>query len=86
VLWFLFRKKRKWDQPADSLMPVGMAVPGALPLSNAVSLGGIAFPGMVPVISGALLTNPLAAPAQVQQHTAAAAVAAQKMNQVSVDF
>jgi len=67
-------------------MPVGMAVPGALPLSNAVSLGGIAFPGMVPVISGALLTNPLAAPAQVQQHTAAAAVAAQKMNQVSVDF
>jgi len=67
-------------------MPVGMAVPGALPLSNAISLGGIPFPGMVPVISGALLTNPLAASAQVQQQSAAAAVAAQKMNQVSVDF
>ncbi|KAK8466220.1 hypothetical protein PHAVU_008G033600 [Phaseolus vulgaris] len=65
-------------------MPVGMAVPGALPLSNAISLGGIAFPGMVPVISGALLANPLAASAQVQQHTAAAAVAAQKMNQQKI--
>ncbi|XP_027928451.1 protein RIK isoform X2 [Vigna unguiculata] len=78
------RKKRKWDQPADSLMPVGMAVPGALPLSNAISLGGIPFPGMVPVISGALLTNPLAASAQVQQQSAAAAVAAQKMNQQKI--
>ncbi|XP_014497691.1 protein RIK isoform X4 [Vigna radiata var. radiata] len=78
------RKKRKWDQPADSLMPVGMAVPGALPLSNAVSLGGIPYPGMVPVISGALLTNPLAASAHVQQQTAAAAVAAQKTNQQKI--
>ncbi|BAT83292.1 hypothetical protein VIGAN_04042000 [Vigna angularis var. angularis] len=78
------RKKRKWDQPADSLMPVGMAVPGALPLSNAVSLGGIPYPGMVPVISGALLTNPLAASAHFQQQTAAAAVAAQKTNQQKI--
>lgn len=81
VFWFLCRKKRKWDQPAESLMPVGMVVPGALPLSNAVSLGGIAFPGVAPVICGALLTNPLAASAQLQQHTAAAA-ATQKLNQV----
>ena len=81
VFWFLCRKKRKWDQPAESLMPVGMVAPGALPLSNAVSLGGIAFPGVAPVISGTLLTNPLAASAQLQQHTAAAA-AAQKLNQV----
>ena len=32
MFWFLCRKKRKWDQPAESLMPVGMTVPGALPL------------------------------------------------------
>ncbi|KAH1156293.1 hypothetical protein GYH30_051204 [Glycine max] len=75
------RKKRKWDQPAESLMPVGMTVPGALPLSNAVTLGGVAFPAMAPVISGTLLTNPLAASAQLPQHAAAAAVAAQKLNQ-----
>ncbi|TKY65099.1 RIK protein [Spatholobus suberectus] len=75
------RKKRKWDQPAESLVPVGMAVPGALPLSNAVPLGGVAFPGMAPVISCALLTNPLAASAQLQQHTA---VAAQKLNQQKI--
>ena len=81
---FLCRKKRKWDQPAESLMPVGMTVPGALPLSNAVTLGGVAFPAMAPVISGTLLTNPLAASAQLPQHAAAAAVAAQKLNQVSV--
>lgn len=65
-------------------MPVGMTVPGALPLSNAVTLGGVAFPAMAPVISGTLLTNPLAASAQLPQHAAAAAVAAQKLNQVSV--
>ncbi|KAF1863024.1 hypothetical protein Lal_00018869 [Lupinus albus] len=64
------RKKRKWDQPAESLVPVGMAVPGVLPFSNPTPLGGIAFSGMTP-ISGALLT--------VQQHTAAAAVP--KLNQ-----
>ncbi|XP_019455438.1 PREDICTED: protein RIK isoform X2 [Lupinus angustifolius] len=58
------RKKRKWDQPAESLMPVGMAVPGVLPFSNSIPLGGIAFSGVTP-ISSALLS--------VQQHTAAAA-------------
>ncbi|RZB98632.1 protein RIK isoform X3 [Glycine soja] len=78
------RKKRKWDQPAESLMPVGMAVPGALPLSNAVSLGGVAFPAMAPMISGALLRNPLAASSQLPQHTVAAAVAAQKLNQQKI--
>ncbi|XP_061365914.1 protein RIK isoform X2 [Gastrolobium bilobum] len=65
------RKKRKWDQPAESLVPVGMSVPGVLPLSNALPLAGISFPGVTPMISGVLLTNPLAA--SVQQHTAAAA-------------
>ena len=72
------RKKRKWDQPAESLVPVGMAVPGVIPLSNAASLGGIAYPGVTPVVSGAVLRNPMVA--SVQQHTAATAV--QKSNQV----
>ncbi|XP_020219182.1 protein RIK isoform X1 [Cajanus cajan] len=78
------RKKRKWDQPAESLMAVGMAVPGVLPLSNGVPLGGVAFQGLAPVISGALLTNPLAASAQLQQHTTAATVSAQKLNQQKI--
>lgn len=75
------RKKRKWDQPAESLVPVGMAVPGVLPLSNAVPLGGVAFPGVTPVISSALLTNPLAAAALLQQQSTAAA---QKLNQQKI--
>nr|KYP64744.1 Protein RIK [Cajanus cajan] len=54
------RKKRKWDQPAESLMAVGMAVPGVLPLSNGVPLGGL------------------------QQHTTAATVSAQKLNQQKI--
>jgi len=57
-----------------------MAVPGVLPLSNAVPLGGAAFPGVTPVISSALLTNPLAAAALLQQQST---TAAQKLNQVS---
>ncbi|GAU19852.1 hypothetical protein TSUD_170780 [Trifolium subterraneum] len=73
------RKKRKWDQPAESLVSVGMAVPGVLPLSNAVPLGGVAFSGVTPVISGALLTNPYAALLQ-QQSTAVA----QKLNQQKI--
>ncbi|XP_024626074.1 protein RIK isoform X2 [Medicago truncatula] len=73
------RKKRKWDQPAESLVSVGMAVPGVLPLSNAMPLGGVAFPGVTPVISSALLTNPLAAAALLQQQSTAAA---QKLNQI----
>ncbi|XP_004304230.1 PREDICTED: protein RIK-like [Fragaria vesca subsp. vesca] len=54
------RKKRKWDQPAESLVSAGLAVPGALPLSNVGLLGGVAVPGVIPV-SGAHLINPLAA-------------------------
>ncbi|CAL0314738.1 unnamed protein product [Lupinus luteus] len=53
------RKKRKWDQPAESLLPAGMAVPGVLPFSNSTPLGGIAFSSVV---------------ASVQQLTAAAAL------------
>ncbi|KAK7340630.1 hypothetical protein VNO77_21339 [Canavalia gladiata] len=76
------RKKRKWDQPAESLVPIGMAVPGALPLSNVAPLGGVAFHGVTPVISGALLANPPAASVQLQQHTAT--VPTQKLNQQKI--
>ncbi|GMY12905.1 protein RIK isoform X1 [Fagus crenata] len=48
------RKKRKWDQPAESLVSAGVAIPGMLPL------GGIALPGLASV-SSALFTNPLVA-------------------------
>ncbi|XP_058728969.1 uncharacterized protein LOC131601214 isoform X2 [Vicia villosa] len=73
------RKKRKWDQPEESLLPAGMAVPGVLPLSNSVPHGGVVFPGVTSAISGALLTNPLAAAALLQQQST---VAAQKLNQI----
>ncbi|XP_042975335.1 protein RIK-like isoform X3 [Carya illinoinensis] len=52
------RKKRKWDQPAESLVSAGVAIPGVLPLGNMGPLQGIALPGVAPV-STALLTNPL---------------------------
>lgn len=88
-LSLLCRKKRKWDQPAETLVAAGIAVPGVIPLGNAVvPLRGIAFPGISPVAC-ALSTNPLAASCatvpqvlqapSVQLHTAAAV---QKINQV----
>lgn len=65
------RKKRKWDQPAE-------------PLSNATTpLGGVAFPGVAPVVTGALLTNPLAASVQLQQQQTAV-TAAQKLTQQKI--
>ncbi|XP_048231105.1 protein RIK isoform X1 [Ricinus communis] len=54
------RKKRKWDQPAESLVSAGVApmvIPGGVvPLANMGSLAGISLPGIASV-SGALLTN-----------------------------
>ncbi|KAL6287748.1 hypothetical protein ACE6H2_012138 [Prunus campanulata] len=54
------RKKRKWDQPAASLVTAGLAVPGAFPLGNAGLLGGITVPGVTPV-TVAHLMNPFEA-------------------------
>ncbi|KAI4346665.1 hypothetical protein L6164_007543 [Bauhinia variegata] len=81
------RRKRKWDQPAESLVSAGITVPGVFALGNTTHTGGIAFPVVAPM-SGALLTNPLAASStvvsqalqapSVQQDTAAAV---QKLNQ-----
>ncbi|XP_030482499.2 protein RIK isoform X1 [Cannabis sativa] len=75
------RKKRKWDQPAESLVSAGFTVPGIVPLGVIGSLGGgITVPGATPV-SSALLMNPLMAscsnvtqvisPPLIQQHIAA---------------
>ncbi|XP_038901413.1 protein RIK isoform X2 [Benincasa hispida] len=35
------RKKRKWDQPAESFLSTGTAVPGVLPSYNLTPLGGV---------------------------------------------
>ncbi|KAM7520658.1 hypothetical protein LguiB_019620 [Lonicera macranthoides] len=84
------RRKRKWDQPAESLVSAGVAVPGILPMGNAGSVAGITLPVVVPV-SGTSLMNPLSAsfvPLQqvflappVQQN---AAYVVQKLNQPKI--
>ncbi|KAK9271673.1 hypothetical protein L1049_002036 [Liquidambar formosana] len=84
------RKKRKWDQPAESLVSAGVAVPGFHPLGNMGPLMGITLPG-VATFSGSLLSNPLTvscatvsqlfdAPS-TQQHTASVV---QKLNQPKI--
>lgn len=52
------RKRRKWDQPAETFVPEGVAVSGIFPLANMGSLAGITLPGAVPVL-GATFSNPL---------------------------
>lgn len=54
------RKRRKWDQPAETFVPEGAAVSGIFPLANMGSLVGSTLPGIVPVL-GAAFTNPLTA-------------------------
>ncbi|XP_058184801.1 protein RIK isoform X2 [Rhododendron vialii] len=79
------RKKRKWDQPAESLVVAGVAVPGILPLGNMGSLAAITLPGITSA-SGALLTNTLTSssattPPLIQPHATAVL---QKMNQKKI--
>ncbi|KAJ8749682.1 hypothetical protein K2173_010102 [Erythroxylum novogranatense] len=52
------RKKRKWDQPAESLISAGVAISGVVPLGNVLPLTGMTLPGVAQV-SGTLLTNPI---------------------------
>ncbi|XP_049381909.1 protein RIK isoform X1 [Solanum stenotomum] len=54
------RKRRKWDQPAQTFVPEGVPVAGIFPLVNTGSLAGITLPGVIPVL-GAAFTNPLTA-------------------------
>ncbi|KAG9439091.1 hypothetical protein H6P81_019256 [Aristolochia fimbriata] len=51
------RKKRKWDQPAESFLSAGLAVPG-ISFGALGNLSGITLPGVCP-ISGAVLANGL---------------------------
>ncbi|XP_030547133.1 protein RIK isoform X2 [Rhodamnia argentea] len=51
------RKKRKWDQPAESLASIGSALPGVLPLANMGSLTGTAVPMVSPVAAGLMMNS-----------------------------
>ncbi|XP_077214404.1 RS2-interacting KH protein isoform X2 [Tasmannia lanceolata] len=84
------RKKRKWDQPAESLISAGLAVPGILPLGSIGNLVGITLPGVVPM-SGGLLTNAIPAAGasvphifQVSTVPQNAAAIVQKLNQPKI--
>ena len=55
IVGILCRKKRKWDQPAESLVSAGFAIP----FSNVGTLSGMPLPGIAPV-PGTFLSNPLA--------------------------
>ncbi|XP_010660599.1 protein RIK isoform X1 [Vitis vinifera] len=78
------RKKRKWDQPAESLVSAGVALPGVLPLGNVGPLVGIPLAGVAPP-SSALLTNvtipPVFQTSSIQQHASAIV---QKLNQPKI--
>ncbi|XP_058080270.1 protein RIK isoform X2 [Magnolia sinica] len=83
------RKKRKWDQPAESLISAGIGFPGVLPLGVG-NIVGISLPAIAP-LSGAVVTNPVAATGAsvpqifqvptIQQNTA---TIVQKLNQPKI--
>ncbi|KAL8471725.1 hypothetical protein ACS0TY_029098 [Phlomoides rotata] len=73
------RKKRKWDQPDESLVTAGIAVPGIFPMANTGYFPGINLRN-ISTVAGASLAIPLSTssstPLQVvqvplQQHAAA---------------
>ncbi|KAI9120519.1 hypothetical protein K1719_007552 [Acacia pycnantha] len=84
------RKKRKWDQPAETLVTAGITVPGVFSLGNGLPLNGVAFP-VAPSVAGAPLINPLPASCatvpQVLQAPSVqlqAAAVVQKINQQKI--
>lgn len=88
IVGYLCRKKRKWDQPDESLVSAGVAVPGIFPLAN---MGYSPRPA-VSSVAGAPLAFPFSNsnsnPLQViqvplQQHAAALL---QKLVHVSLFF
>lgn len=76
------RKRRKWDQPAETFVPDGVAVSGIFPLANMGSFAGVPLPGVAPVL-GAAFMNPLTAvgATTVQQHPL---IVAQKLIQPKI--
>lgn len=82
---FFYRKKRKWDQPAESFVSAGIAIPGISLAVNGIL--GTTLPSAA-TLSGTLLTNPVTtnfiSPLQLVQSPAApqSAAAVPKLNQV----
>ncbi|KAK4490745.1 hypothetical protein RD792_001450 [Penstemon davidsonii] len=69
------RKRRKWDQPDESLLSAGVAIPGIFPLANMGSLARITLP-VVPPVPGSSHAIPFSASSSnllqpLQQHAAA---------------
>lgn len=74
------RRKRKWDQPAESLISAGIALPGVLPLANVGSLVGTTLQGVAPIPVTSTLQQVLTVPF-LQQHAVALV---QKINQTKL--
>ncbi|KAF3444857.1 hypothetical protein FNV43_RR14550 [Rhamnella rubrinervis] len=65
------RKKRKWDQPAESLVSAGLVVPGVLPVGNMGSLSGITTPIPNSLAASCVNVPQVIQAPLIQQHTAA---------------
>lgn len=76
MLLFVCRKKRKWDQPAESLVNY--------PLGNMGSLAGVLLPVVAPSVSAAaaFLTNPIGASGVAVPPVALQGPSVLKLNQV----
>lgn len=85
---FFFRKKRKWDQPAEDLVSAAVkaAAVAGMPVMNFGALPGVALPG-VTAYGAATLPSVVPVPYSLPPHIAPsvlqnAAVAVQKSSQV----
>ncbi|GLJ47063.1 hypothetical protein SUGI_0993630 [Cryptomeria japonica] len=83
------RKKRKWDQPAESVISAGFPITGMVSVAGAGALHGFGLPGTVPSLAGVIpsgvMTSAFMSASQISpavslvQQNAAAIV--QKINQ-----
>ncbi|GAB4831735.1 hypothetical protein Ancab_005747 [Ancistrocladus abbreviatus] len=71
------RRKRKWDQPDESLISAGVAVPGIIPVNNMGSLVGVTWAGVAPAIAN--IPSMIQAPIMQQ-----AATVVQKLTQPKI--
>jgi hypothetical protein len=88
----LFRKKRKWDQPAEDLVSAAVtaAAVSGMPVMNFGALPGVVLPG-VTAYGAATLPSVVPVPYSLPPHIAPsvlqnAAAAAQKLSQVRYMF
>lgn len=92
---YFCRKKRKWDQPAESFVAAaaaGLIVPGILPLSNLGSLAAVMVPG-TSALTTTLLASPMVASSKIVSSVIPVASPVQqssmvnsKLNQVSTSL